>query len=867
MTAGMDPNRWIQIEELYHAALERPPNERAAFLDGACTDAGLRAEVESLLDQPEEGVLDPPSANLIAGARRGPYENLGCIAAGGMGAVYTARDPRLDRTVAIKISTMPWSGRSRREARAVAALNHPHICTLYDVGPNYLVMEYVDGKPLKGPLPLPEALRLAGQLLDALDTAHRKGIVHRDLKPANILVTTSGVKVLDFGLAKVETAYAGPSDTRTKSGVVIGTLHYMSPEQVQGRAVDHRSDIFSFGLVLYEMLTGRRAFDGPNSAAVVSAILEGDPPQLGEIWPPSLQRVLRRCLAKDPADRWQSAAELRTALMEDRPKRRPPLGWIAAACFALLAGALAVTRTAAPPPDRRVVRFQVAAATSVPPALSPDGRRLVYAVRGDRPLRVRALDSLESQDVPGTEGAADPFWSPDGKEIAFFAHGELKRVALTGGAAITLTDVSGPNGADWNRQGEILYSPSRRSPILRIPAAGGGVSAVTALDTDKGEIGHGWPSFLPGGRAFLYTVYAAEPANGGVFVEEIGGVRRTRILPDQTNARYVEPGFVLYRRGGALLAQPFDPMRLRFTGEAARLAEPAGEFSAASGILAYSAGAAVETRLRWLDRSGQPLGDLGEPDAYRALRLSPNGTAVATLRNEIWIFDTARLTGRRLADGDWPVWSPDGRQIAFSGLPPAIRRIGVDGKGVEEIAGHLDRETILSQWTRDGKYVIVTAAGGGRPDEVWAVPVGWAGKPFPLVAGPYSNRQGNVSPDGRWLAYAGDESGAAEIYLRSFPEGGDRRRISTAGGVEPRWRGDGRELFYREGTKVMSVEVKASAAGFEADTPRLVFDAGGSDDAFVVTVDGRRFLLMFPADDGAPRGFTVVLNWPTTIMK
>jgi serine/threonine protein kinase len=577
-TPRMAPERWQRIEQLYHAALEQTPERRSAFLEEASGgDEELRREVESLLEQPDAGVLDEPvwqesDASLRLGAKLGPYEILEPIGAGGMGAVYKARDSRLNRTVAIKVSSARFSGRFKREAHAIAALNHPYICTLYDVGPDYLVMEYVEGHPLKGPLPLSDFLRYAVQIADALDAAHRQGIVHRDMKPANILVAKAGVKLLDFGLAKMAVKAEDKTETGvTAGGTVIGTLHYMSPEQVQGKNFDARSDIFSFGAVMVEMITGKRAFDGDNTASVISAIMTADPKALqGADIPAALERVVRRCLAKDPDDRWQTArdlfAELRwiqegsttevVAVPAVRSRwKRWVLGTIAGVVAIGCAWALA-SRFGSTTHPAQMIR-----ASLLPPsgysfvpnyfAISPDGAHLAFvamAADGATALWVRSLSGATAQQLNGTENASHSFWSPDSRHIGFFADGKLKTVDIAGGAVQILTDIRGWGGS-WNSDGSILIGGGQM--LHRVPAAGGAKAEATKLRS-KGQA-HRWPWFLPDGAHFLYLVDWSAPGDSpgdGIYAGSLDTQDAKPVLPDLR-------GNAIFRlRQSALCKQP-----------------------------------------------------------------------------------------------------------------------------------------------------------------------------------------------------------------------------------------------------------------------------------------------------------------------
>jgi serine/threonine protein kinase len=643
---------------------------------------------------------------LSAGDRLGPYEILALIGAGGMGEVYKARDTRLDRTVAIKVSKEQFSQRFEQEARAIAMLNHPNICTLHDVGPNYLVMEYIDGQPLKGPLPLDDALRLATQIADALDGAHRKGITHRDLKPGNILVTKAGVKVLDFGLARV--AHKAPADgdtvtmAMTDPGTVLGTFQYMAPEQLEAKEADARTDLFTFGAVLYEMVTGRKAFEGKSQASLISAIMSSQPPLMAELQPmtpAALDRVVKTCLAKDPEERWQSARDLKLALEwvanGPEPVRPAPsrsrFGKVAAAIAAVLSvalGVLAFVHFREAPPEQRSLRFQIP-----PPEksniqffrLSPDGRFLAFIAAGR--LWIRALDLLQSQPIPGTDGATDPFWSPDSQFIGFFAQGKLKKIAASGGPPQILCDASNFPGGAWNRDGVILFARTTTSELFRVPATGGVPVQVTTKSISA--VSHRFPEFLPDGRHFVYTVVFGGTEESGIYAGSLDGKPPVRLLPDGSNAIYAPPGaagrsgHLLFRRGDALMAQPFDPARLRMSGDVFPVAERVGvgvygnidlgPFSLSeNGTLAYGAGGTPTIQLAWTDRAGKSNGLFGPPGPYNRFRLAPDEKRIAfnDANLDIGVLDSVRGVTSRLtfdpAVDVTPMWSPDGLRVLWS---------------------------------------------------------------------------------------------------------------------------------------------------------------------------------------------------------
>ncbi len=899
----MTSERWRKIEALYHAAQERGSAERGAFLAGACgSDDDLKREVEFLLDQESDGnILDSPASELLAesmlakslsgGDKLGPYEIIARIGAGGMGTVYTARDTRVGRTVAIKMSAAQFSGRFEREARAIAALNHPHICTLYDVGANYLVMEYVEGRPLHGPMPIDKALPLGFQILDALDAAHRNGIVHRDLKPGNILLTKSGVKVLDFGLAKMETAVAADEDTITQRGAIVGTLHYMSPEQVQGKKIDARSDLFSFGLVLYEMLTGRRAFDGENSASLIAAILTRDPDSLEEIAPAGLQRVLRRSLAKEPADRWQTAADLKAALeciAENAPQPQPlKKGWLWPAVAAVLLLAISLLllhnwRSGSPGNGGPAVRstLDLSPAESLEEgsgarpiqtafAFSPDGNTLVFrgfsskAQGTGTQLYWRALDQSDAVPIPGTDGAGGPFFSPDGKWVGFWAGGKLKKVSMSGGPAANTCDVSlEPWGVTWGSTGMIVFADAG---LKQVPAAGG--TPQTLIKRVRGGIFVSAPDFLPDGKTLLLTVrtsYRWEEAQ--IVALRAGGERRV-LINGGAGAHYVPTGHLVYMLNGALMAVPFDADRLETTGTAVPLLDgvmqsvnmPDSGFESGMGQFAVSrSGHLVDARggiypsrhttLVRVDRKGT-VTDLNLAKGRDlGLRLSPDGQRLVVDRKyetnglrDLWAYDLVRRTVVRLTNQpqcEWPIWSLDGKRIIFSGsiehLGLSIRSILANGQGaIETIAA--GGGAIPGSLSPDGKWLAyLTVARNG----IWVRPMPGPGEPKLFLESKFDVQDAEFSPDGKWLAYSSTESGTQEVYVQAFPGPGERHRISTNGGSNPAWAPGGRELFYlgqcrRPGARasmscsMMAVDITPGGA-FKAGAPRTLFEAGPS---------------------------------------
>jgi len=719
----MSPERWKRIEELYQSARDKAPEARTAFVKAACQgDDDLRQEVEALLQQDQaDGLLDRPAwdseadassgVHLAPGATLGPYRIEAYLGAGGMGSVYRAADTRLDRPVAIKLPGRQFSERFHKEARAIAALNHPHVCTLYDVGPDYLVMEYVEGQTLsdrlrKGALPLEDVLRYGAQIADALAGAHSRGIVHRDLKPANVMITASGVKLLDFGLAKISKPRPidDSTETKTAAGSVMGTLPYMAPEQIEGQECTPRTDIFALGLTLYEMATGRRAFSGESRASLTAEILRAEPPPIASLQPsapPFLEHIIRRCIAKDPKARWQSASDVRQELdwvpqsqprtVESASRKR----WIAPALVAflviatLLAVFAATNRWFHPATGySETGRFwltlpdalRIAEVPSSPQiAISPDGRKLAMILldsAGVKSVWVRYFDSLSLQRIAQTEGADFPFWSPDGEFVAFFAEGTLRRVRISGGQSQTICQVSAGSGGTWSRENVIVFAvmpafqrslsasnlsvaPDETTMLYQVSAFGGAPTSVTTLDKAGGEVSQSWPQFLPDGEHFLYLSRNQEPAKTGTYVQRLGSEHRKFLLPNRIRTRYAPPGHLLFIRNQTLFVQPFDLKSLQLRGEPFSVADGAsgnlisgdGSFDVSeNGVLVYR-GFTDEPRHRlvWVDPNGKQLQVVGEPGYYFEIFLSPDEKRLAVtmplkgLDNRITSYDVQLL--------------------------------------------------------------------------------------------------------------------------------------------------------------------------------------------------------------------------------
>src|SRR5579864_1531554 len=844
---------------------------------------------------------------LSAGERLGPYEILASIGEGGMGEVWKARDTRLDRIVALKISKHEFSERFQREARSIAALNHPNICQLYDVviskdAPNYLVMEFVEGSPLKGPLPLEQALRFAAQICDALDAAHRKGITHRDLKPANIIVTKQGIKLLDFGLARVAPGENDP--TLTVAGTVMGTPAYMAPEQWEGKTADARSDLYSFGCVLYEMLTGKRAAKG-----------------VTPVEPAALNRVITTCLAQDPDDRFQTARDtqrvLRWAQEPDRVAHARPLRWVVIAGVAvLIAAAVSFLHFLEKPVETPVVRFTIAPSANTIfglPAPSPDGRRLVFPARdmlaafarqagGSGSLWVRSLDATTPQPLAGTEGASLqslPFWSPDGRSIGFGAGGKLKKIDLNGGPAVSLADAPLFRGASWSPQGVILFTPSRTSPLLRIPAAGGSPAPATALNSERKERSHRWPWFLPDGKHFLYSAVDTDgefvTSESTIYVGTLDS-RESRIVAQASSNAIYASGYLLFLRENTLMAQPFDAQRLATTGEAVPVAPQVldsppsanGLFAAAdNGTLVFQSGLQSLQTLAWLDRTGKRVADVGEPGQLLWTFLSPDGKRAtvsaydrAAHNNDLWIYDLARNLRTRFTFGSGNenagVWSPDGSSIVFNSSSKGhldLYRKLASGAGEEVLyADELSKSP--TSWSPDGKFILYNSRLGPRAGAgLWVLPLEGERKPFPFLKTAFNEGDGHFSPDGHWVAYESNESGRYEIYIAPFPGSGGRSQVSSAGGIQARWRSDGKELFYiAPDGWLMAAGIGVKGREMLIGPPRRLFGpllavlAVGYQ--YDVSPDGQRFLAILPNEQAAPpEPLTVVLNWTAGLKK
>ena len=890
--------------------------------------------------------------SLAAGTRLGPYEILSPIGAGGMGEVHRGRDTRLNRTVAIKVLPDVFAAdpdrlsRFDREAQTLAQLNHPNIAQIYGVEEfsnehmrgHALAMEFVDGEDLadrirRGPIPVDEALRIARQIADALDAAHQLQIVHRDLKPTNIRVREDGtVKVLDFGLAKaLEPAPIGAhasvslptlsSPAMTRAGVILGTAAYMAPEQARGKAVDSRADVWAFGVVLYEMITGARPFGGETISDTIASVLKTEPDLAGV--PNELRRVLETCLQKDPRNRLRDIGDV--WLLLDRPgPERPPASarrraLIAASAVAVAAVVAAVgvswwtVRRELPPP-REVVAFPVSAPDQstfeLGFALSPDGRSLAFPVRGkDGVVRVwvRTMDAVAARPVPGTEGVMrSVIWSPDGRFLAFPVDRAWKKVDLAGSAPVTLCEVENPatlGGGVWTPDGVILFGGYRAGAMRQVSAAGGPVSAVTALDASRQELAHGIPTLLPGGRHFLYINVSRSPEVNGIYVGSLDAKPEaqstTRLLESDRNVVFTRTAggdYLVFLRGGTLMRQRFDVDRLALAGEPEPVAQQVASQGALGlfalsdrGVLAYRTGSSVASginnQLTWLDRAGQPVGRLGDPGPYERAFVSPDLAHVATTlmaieNRDIVTFDTERGLSVRLTSGpgieDNPVWSPDGQHLAFrtaSADQVAFRRRRSDGAGPDEELLSSPGAKSATDWHDD--FLIYQATHPGTKNDIWLLPLTGDRKPVEVLRTPFNEADATIAPDGRWIAYSSDETGRLEIYARPFERTstgevrlGGKIPVSKDGGTGPRWRRDGKELLFNgQSQTVMSVEVTPSPA-LRLSLPKPLFRLPPGAFQWGLSSDGKRFLTAVPiANTDSSSPITVVMNWDAALRE
>jgi serine/threonine protein kinase len=870
--------------------------------------------------------------SISIGTRIGSHEITARLGKGGMGEVYLARDMKLKREVAIKILPDEFSrdadrvSRFQREAEVLASLNHPNIAHIYGLeesgGTRCIVMELVGGETLqerlkRGPVPIDEVLPLAKQLAEALEAAHEKGVIHRDLKPANLKYSSDGqLKVLDFGLAKAfqeqQTESLSNSPTLISAsvpGVVLGTAAYMSPEQAKGRPAERTSDVWAFGCVLYEMLTGHAAFAGETVGEIIAAVLTEEPDwrQLPPAVPVSIRRLLRRCLQKDRKQRLQHIGDARIEINEarsgsdlDGEPRSNASGsrqWLPALTATVLIGAvimwMVASRTVTAPPE---VRFEVTTPLTPDPvslAVSPDGQQIAFVATSNerQQIWVRPLNSTLSRPLAGTDGGVYPFWSPDSRSIGFFNDGKLKLIDIDGGLVRDLANAPNPLGGAWNSDGTILFTQNFAGPISRISAAGGDPTVVTRIEGQQSS--HRFPRFLPDGRHFLYYVPGDAGARG-VYVGQLDGAATGRLLDADAAAVYASPGYLLFVRQGKLIAQKFDPGKLALSGNPFPVADQSltvGDASSSVGLSASAAGSIVyrggqagglQRQFVWFDRSGKEIGKLAVDDASpQTPSLSPDGRRIALARTvngntDIWMLDLARGTLNRFtydaATDVAPVWSPDGQRVVFSSNRKGVFDLyqkSVTGTGGEDLVLATPQNKGASDWSPDGRFVLYRSPGPSGFD-LWAVPITGERKPVPVVQTDFEERDGQFSPDGNWIAYQSNESGRIEIWVQSFPGPGGKSQVSTNGGAQVRWGHDGKELFYiaLDG-QLMSVPIHlTNNQTVEAETPVALFAThiGGAVQGpypqyYVVSPDSKKFLMDTIVTEAGNSPITVILNW------
>jgi eukaryotic-like serine/threonine-protein kinase len=883
---------------------------------------------------------------LAPGTKLGPYEIAGPLGAGGMGEVYRARDTRLDRTVAVKILPSHLSEnpeaklRFDREARTISSLNHPNICTLHDIGHqdgvDYLVMEYVEGETLadrllKGPLPIELVLKCGIEICEGLENAHRSGVVHRDLKPGNIMLTKTGAKLMDFGLAKpvlppvrfssgLTQTLATPQHPLTTEGMVVGTFQYMSPEQVEGKEADARSDIFALGAVLYEMATGRRAFEGKTTASTIAAILAADPPLISTVQPlspSSLESTVKSCLAKDPDERLQTAHDVKLQLKWIKESAPPFLlpaasssarkswervGWLVAGLLLLLllGGASVWWLRAREMPPAMYFNSSVPFAVDYV-ALSPDGRVLALVAYSDQANKnviwTQPVGGRGATVLPGTEGVSYPFWSPDGRSIGFFAQGKLKTIDVASGrSAQVLADAPFGRGGSWSRDGVILFTPDAWSGLYRVSSSGGAPVAVTKPDYSQFQMSHRWPVFLPDGRHFLYLAcnFSGKLDKNMIVVGSLDSDEKRTIVIASTNAVYADPGYLLYWRDNALVAQRFDLHSYSLTGEPHIVSDAVqyfpqinlAVFAVVGKTLVAQIGAgkgANTSQLIWFDRHGKQLSSVGPPALVANPKISPDGRRVAVDQTDtdgrhvnIWIHDLTSDAPARLGFGPWleqvTVWSPDGKQVVYTSnekLFFSLYSKNSDGSGSAE--NILDLRTPQEgpwDWSHDGKYLLVR-----KERELWYMTMPDR-QAHPLLQSQWYIRNAQFSPDGKFVAYASSETGKWEVYVSPFPGFGSKWPVSRNGGEEPRWRRDGKELFYlAPDGKLMAVDVR-TGTGFESGSPVALFLTHPQQPisamdffSYDVTSDGQRFLVNTKADTSTSAPLSVILNWSSEVQK
>ena len=881
---------------------------------------------------------------LPVGTKLGRYEVQSRLGSGGMGEVYRAKDLRLGRDVAIKILPQHLSSnpeaiqRLELEAKAISALNDANICTLYDVGHqdgvDFIVMEFLQGETLQdrlrnGPLPPQQVCKYGAQIARGLDKAHRKGILHRDLKPGNIMLTKTGAKLLDFGLARASMAASTDAtlsaavlpSSSNEQGALVGTLPYMSPEQASGMDLDARSDIFSLGAVLYEMVTGRRAFQGNSQLSIVSAVIGKEPEPITAVAPltsPVLNHLISRCLAKDPEQRWQTARDVSFELewigeqpsyvaQQPTKSKAPWLLWMLCGVVlgaSLLAG-IFIWRSQNT--TRRESYFLAAVPFTIHDlALSPDGRTVAAVGASEsgknKTLWLYDVGGQRPKELAETEGASFPFWSPDGKDVAFFADGKLKRLEIAGGPAQVICDAPAARGGTWNRKGVIVFSPSGHlsGGLYRVPASGGTPTAITQPDANHAVNTHRWPMFLPDGKHFLYLAanLSGQPDSDAIFVGSLESSDTRFLIKATGNPVYAAPGYLLFCREKTLFAQKFDTNNLKLSGEAVPLLKDVSslprilrnDYGASNGdVLVVERGNDVLlSRLAWRDRQGNEIGSVGKPDMYANITLAPNGKSVAfdktdqeTQSSDVWTYDFERGSSRRLTFGRGidaePVWSPDGKKIIFSSTRTGPFRLylkNADGSEEEKLLplDPIDNaDEYLTSWSPDAKHFLYDRdAEATRP---WVAE--WPGlKTHPLFTATETRKNAQFSPDGKWMAYTSNENGRWEIYVTSFPDLHGKWQVSNNGGTQPRWRREGKELFYLAPDGKMMASPVTTGARFDAGIPVPLFQANAREQVagselvmYDVTRDGQRFLINTRMETTHSQTMMVILNWPVVLDK
>ena len=880
------------------------------------------------------------------------YKILEKLGEGGMGVVYKAQDTKLDRFVALKFLPLHLAASEQdkarfiQEAKAASALNHPNVCTIHDIqeheGQLFIVMEFIDGQTLqekKGSLTQKQAIDYGIQIADGLAAAHEKGIVHRDIKPENIMIRKDGiVQVMDFGLAKL----VGVSRL-TKQGATVGTLGYMSPEQVQGQETDHRSDIFSFGVLLYEMLTGRSPFNGAHESAILYEIVNVDVLPMSSIKPeidPGLDAIVLECLAKDPDERTQSVKQVAVDLkryrressrsrvsrmITARPDFQPsdvpppagkkhsdvstpnrlPIFISLSVLFFLAALVLGFLYWRGPSNELSPVRFTVVVPDKgsfqiQPPIISPDGLKLAFVAydsTGKSCIWTRPLASLVAIQIKGTEESTYPFWSPDSRFIAFFQNSKLKKVEATGGPTQTIADAPEGRGGTWSNAGVIVFAPNYNVGLQQVSESGGTPTQLTTLDSTRKENTHRWPSFLPDGRHFIYLRRSVDDEKMGVFLGSIDSKEYSLLLPSKSNAVYASPGYLLFVREQSLMAQAFDAGAGKVIGQAFPITENVGYdqnisvglFSASTnGVIALgmSSSSTGNRHLVWFDRNGKRLGEVGSAGNQFDFSLSPDEKRVAirrvdaqTRNQDLWLIDLLRQTESRFtfrpAIDDDPVWSPDGSTIYFDSNPdgiPNIHRKPASGVGSEELFLQSSLSNIPLDCSPDGRYLLFVNTDPKTKEDLWILPLTGEKKPFPYLQSDASEISGVFSPDGRWIAYASNESGKYEVYVQAFPSKQGKWQVSTGGGAHPVWNKNGKEIFYlAPDKKLMAVDVKSTGTSFEQGIPKPLFntdvDSYASFNRFVVSKDGKRFLINTSVEGTNAKPIMVILNWTAEIKK